>query len=247
MFLVLREQILRGAYAPGAALPGEEELAAHFGVSRITVRRALADLQQQQLVDRYAGRGTFVSAQLPKSAPFAQQSLLDALQQVGRDTQVQVLALRTAVPPTPVALQLHLRPGQPAVYTARLRHQGPTPLMLLDAWVPQHLGQGLTPALLAEQPLYALLMAQGLRFSRFIDEVTAVTADPDMARLLVSELGMPILRITRMVYDQHDRPVEHVTVHLNPQRSRLLLNVPTDSSQASLMNRIVHELPPAGA
>ena len=51
------------------------------------------------LVDRFAGRGTFVSALLPKSAPFAQQTLLEALQQVGRDTQVQVLAVRTACRP----------------------------------------------------------------------------------------------------------------------------------------------------
>jgi len=244
VFLVLRDQILRGAYAPGAALPAEDELGAHFGVSRITVRRALGDLQQLGLVDRFAGRGTFVSSQLPKTAPFAQQSLLDALQQVGRDTQVQVLAVRTAVPPTPVALQMHLRSDEPAVYTARLRHAGSTPLMVLQAWVPQHLGQGLTAELLTQQPLYALLMAQGLTFNRFIDEVTAVTADPDLAALLATEIGMPLLRITRMVYDQHDRPVEHVTVHLSPQRSRILLNVPTDSSQASLMSRIVHDLAP---
>jgi len=226
VFLVLRDQILRGAYAPGAALPAEDELGAHFGVSRITVRRALGDLQQLGLVDRFAGRGTFVSSRLPKT------------------TQVQVLAVRTAVPPTPVALQMHLRSDEPAVYTARLRHAGSTPLMVLQAWVPQHLGQGLTAELLTQQPLYALLMAQGLTFNRFIDEVTAVTADPDLAALLATEIGMPLLRITRMVYDQHDRPVEHVTVHLSPQRSRILLNVPTDSSQASLMSRIVHDLAP---
>ena len=242
MFLVLRDQILRGFYAPGAALPAEEDLGAHFGVSRITVRRALGDLKQQGLVDRFAGRGTYVCAKLPKTAPFAQQSMLEALQQVGRDTQVQVLAVRTAVPPTPVALQMHLRSDESAVFTSRLRHVGNTPLMLLDAWVPQPLGQGLTAELLAQQPLHALLMAQGLTFTRFIDEVTAVTAGPELAGLLATELGMPLLRITRMVYDQHSRPVEHVTVHLSPQRSRILLNVPTDSTQASLMSRIVHDV-----
>lgn len=242
VFLVLRDQILRGFHAPGAALPAEEELGAHFGVSRITVRRALGDLQQLGLVDRFAGRGTFVSAQLPKTAPFAQLSLLEALQQVGRDTQVQVLAVRTAVPPTQVALQLHLRSDEPAVYTARLRHLDQTPLMVLEAWVPQPLGQHLTAELLTHQPLYALLMAQGLTFTRFIDEVTAVTADPELAGLLATELGMPLLRVTRMVYDQHNRPVEHVTVYLSPQRSRILLNVPTDSSQSSLMSRIVHDV-----
>lgn len=247
VFLVLRDQIVRGVHAPGALLPNEEELCAHFGVSRITVRRALGDLKQAGLVERYAGRGTFVSAQLPPSAPFAQRSLLEALQQVGRDTQVRVLAVRTEVPPTTVALQLQLRSDEPAIYSARLRHVEHTPLMVLEAWVPLALGRALTPELLHARPLYTLLMDQGIAFGRYIDEVTAVTADPALAGLLATEVGMPLLRITRLVLDTAGRPVEHLTVHLNPQRSRILLNVATDSSQASLTSRIVHDaLPPAG-
>ncbi|WP_043117349.1 GntR family transcriptional regulator, partial [Pseudacidovorax intermedius] len=59
LFMVLRDEIVRGEYASGL-LPKEEALCERFGVSRITVRRALADLAAQQLVERRHGRGTFV-------------------------------------------------------------------------------------------------------------------------------------------------------------------------------------------
>lgn len=65
-----------------------------------------------------------------------------------------------------------------------------------------------------------------------------------LAGLLATELGMPLLRITRVVDDQLNRPVEHMTVYRSPQRGRILPNVPTDSSQASLMSRTVHDVPP---
>lgn len=244
LFMVLREQITRGVYPPGAALPNEEELCGHFGVSRITVRRALSDLKQQGLVERFQGRGTFVSARLAASPPFQAESFVDALKRAGRETQVRVLAVRTALPPVSVALQLHVRSGEQAVYAARLRHTDRTPLMVTEAWVPLELGRRVTTAQLRRRPLYDILLSQGIEFGRVIEEITAVTADPNFASLLGTEVGVPLLRVTRLVYDRHDRPVEHLTVHLNPQRSRILLNVPTEGGQTSVASRIVHD-PPA--
>jgi GntR family transcriptional regulator len=245
LFMVLREQIVRGVYPPGAGLPNEDELCAHFGVSRITVRRALTDLKQMGLIERFQGRGTFVSAQLAATHPFEAVSFVDALKKAGRETQVKVLAVRTAAPPVTVALQLQIRSGEQAVNAARLRHNGPTPLMVTEAWVPLELGRRVTSAQLRKRPLYDILLSQGIEFGRVIEEITAVTADPNLASLLGTEVGMPLLRVTRLVYDRGNRPVEHLTVHMSPQRSRILLNVPTDDAQTSVASRIVHDLTPA--
>jgi GntR family transcriptional regulator len=244
LFLVVREQILRGVYPPGAALPNEDELCGHFGVSRITVRRALADLKAEGLVERFQGRGTFVSDDLPRPHPFESISFVDALRRAGRETQVKVLGIRSGVPPGTVALQLKLPSGAQAVYAARLRHTGATPLMVTEAWVPQELGRDVTAAQLKRRPLYDILMAQGIEFGRVIEEITAVSAAPDMATLLGTEVGVPLLRLTRLVYDQSDRPVEHLTVHLSPHRSRVLLNVPPNGAQTSIASRMVHDLKP---
>src|SRR5271169_7105834 len=60
LFLVLHDEIARGALAPGDALPTEQTLCDQFGVSRITVRRALADLAEQGYIERRQGVGSFV-------------------------------------------------------------------------------------------------------------------------------------------------------------------------------------------
>src|ERR1700748_3966399 len=60
LFLVLHDEIARGALAPGDALPTEQSLCDQFGVSRITVRRALADLADQGYIERRQGVGSFV-------------------------------------------------------------------------------------------------------------------------------------------------------------------------------------------
>ena len=58
LYTVLRERIVRGDFAPSQTLPGEQELAKLFDVSRITVKRALNELAASGLVSRHRGRGT---------------------------------------------------------------------------------------------------------------------------------------------------------------------------------------------
>lgn len=67
LYLVLHDQIGRGALASGEALPTEQSLCDLFGVSRITVRRALADLSDAGLVDRRHGVGSFVTLRAPRT------------------------------------------------------------------------------------------------------------------------------------------------------------------------------------
>ena len=60
IYLLLRERISSGALALGEKLPGETSLAAEFGVSRMTLRRAMDRLVQEDLIERRAGVGAFV-------------------------------------------------------------------------------------------------------------------------------------------------------------------------------------------
>ena len=82
LFLVLREEISRGVFGDTGALPKEEALCERFGVSRITVRRALADLAALGLVERRHGRGTFVRQdRVPVARPNPSLGLIDSLRQ----------------------------------------------------------------------------------------------------------------------------------------------------------------------
>src|ERR1700756_2507140 len=103
LFLVLHDEIARGAMAPGAALPTEQALCDQFGVSRITVRRALADLAEQGFIERRQGVGSFVREHTPSEPVSAGRSYMDGLRQSRFETEVDVIELETRRPPRPIA------------------------------------------------------------------------------------------------------------------------------------------------
>ncbi len=240
MFLLLRDQITRGTLAPGAALPNEATLCAQFGVSRITVRRAVGDLAAQGFVKRVHGKGTYVQAvDVPAQAGAALGSL-DALVAGGAPTQVEVLSVRHLPPPPAIATLLQLPQGEPAVQALRLRKAGTLALMLIETWLPESLSGKLPPAALKTQSTERILLDQGLRFGKIVQEVSAELADPTRAKLLRVELGAPLLRLTRLLHDSHARPVQHVTAHLCPDRSRIVSEFSGAAGNGSGGGHVVH-------
>lgn len=242
LFVILRDQILRGVYGPGSAIPNEEALCAEFGVSRITVRRAVADLEISGLLAKRHGRGTFVSEQLPPPRPSATLGLLESLCKVASETEVEVLKVETVEPPVDIARQLDLVPGVAAVHAVRLRRRAGTSVMVTEAWVPEAVGRGVTRRELQKKALYEILIAQGVRFGRVVQEITAVAATPFYAEQLGAELASPLIKMMRLLYDTRRRPVQHLTIHFSPERSRLLMDVPIDTVNTLASGSIFHDV-----
>ncbi len=242
LFLVLRDQIVSGVLAPGAALPKEETLCEQFGVSRITVRRALGDLAAQGLVLRRHGLGTFVQSSGAAPRQGASLGFLDGLRRVATETQVQVLDLQSLVPPANIAALLQLPAGESAVHALRLRSAGDVPLMLTDAWIPARLGKRVTRAALEKKAMYELLMSQGIRFGRVVQEIGAESANPERARLLRTETGAPLLRMVRLLHDLDAKPVQYLTVHMTPERSRILMDIPGDAINTLPAGHVFHDV-----
>lgn len=243
LFVVLRDEIVRGVYSASGLLPKEESLCERFGVSRITVRRALADLAAQGLVERRHGRGTFVlQDRLPLVRARPSLSLIDSLRQMASETQVQVLRVERVEAPSDVAALLQLEPGEKAVHALRLRSMNGTPVMLSDAWVPERLGKQVTATSLRKQALYEILMAQGVKFGRVVQEITAELSDPVRAKLMQTEVGAPLLKIVRVLHDPAARPVQYITVTMTPERSRILMDIPGETVNTLSAGQFVHEV-----
>jgi GntR family transcriptional regulator len=102
LFLVLHDEIERGALAAGQPLPTELELCEQFGVSRITVRRALTDLADQGYITRRQGVGSFVRDRPSRTEKAHTRSYMDELRQVHFETDAEVLACDLADAPPAV-------------------------------------------------------------------------------------------------------------------------------------------------
>ncbi len=244
LFLVLRQQIGRGAYAAGTPLPTEEELCEQYGVSRITVRRALQDLASQGFVERRQGRGTYVAESAPVAREAPLSSLVQDLQKVAADTEVDIIDIARREPPASVAISLRLEAGAEAIYALRVRRRGEVPLMLTESWLPERFGRTVTAATLRKEALYALLLRSGVKFGRVIQELTAEAANPLHARLLKTDIGAPLIRIKRLVHDASASPIQLLTVHLSPERSRVLADIPAAEIDTYHAGAIAHDVSP---
>jgi GntR family transcriptional regulator len=245
LFLVLREQISRGALRPGQALPTELALGEQFGVSRITVRRALQDLSDQGYVQRRHGRGTYVLDRwqpMPSGPPL---TVMDGLLKAQLETTVDVMDVELRRPPAAVTAALALDDEADAVYVLRVRRDKTdhTPLMISEAWLPEEFSDVVTAPSLTVQPLYEVLGHAGVEMGRVAQEVTAEIADPLRAQLLQTSIGAALLRINRLIYDSGQRPVQYLSLFLSPDRSRILMDIPATHIDTAASGLVAHDLP----
>lgn len=241
IFLVLRDGITQGTFAAGTALPTEEALVATFGVARATVRRALAELETEGLVQRRHGRGTFVRDDLRTAASMTNLSYIDDLRHTAQTSSVRVLSLETTQPPPWVASVLKLPEGEKAVRAGRLRVAGETPLMVTEAWVPLEIGSRITTSALKKRAMYEVLMDQGVQFGRVVQKISAEAADPRKAGMLNCEVGTALIRLTRLLHDREGRPVQYLLAHLTPKYSEIVMEIPADAIDTMSAGHIVHD------
>lgn len=212
---VLREKITSGAIAQGERLPTELELIEQFGVSRITVRQALAALADDGLIERKQGRGTFVSdrvsAKRNSSGLIHLTGSLDELIELGMKAPVRLLDLNKVEADKHEAELLEIEIGAQIYRLKRLRMEGNVPFGMITNYLPEKIGSALTPEELSSGALLRTIetkLGYGLDYAR--QEIKAELADPYLSELLEIRIGSPLLAIERTVYSNDGTPVEFV-------------------------------------
>ncbi|MDH6245905.1 GntR family transcriptional regulator [Mycobacterium sp. OTB74] len=226
LFLVLHDEIARGALAPGDPLPSEQSLGEQFGVSRITVRRALADLADHGLIERRHGVGSFVR-QSGSTRPPELQSYTDELRQTQFETDVDVVEFDTRTAPAAVAEALGADGEMLHILRVRRERRTGEPLMITEAWLPADLAEPVSPVSLTERALYDLLADAGVKIGRMVHEMTAEIATPVTAKLLEVAIGSALIRVNRVAYASKGaagRPHHYLSITMSPSRSRVLIS-----------------------
>lgn len=219
IYLVLRERIQSGEYVAGKTLPGEQELARAFKVSRITVKRALNELAANNLVTRHRGRGTIVAtgAVIPMvSGSF--ETLISSLRSMGLTTDVELLEVSDEAADTLVAGRLGLEPGAPVQRAVRLRKLQGEPFSYLTTYVPAAIAEGYSIEELGSTPLLILLERAGAGAVEAEQWITATSASPAIAMCLDVPSGSAVLKIERIMIGTDGAPVQMIVGHYRPDR-----------------------------
>lgn len=202
----LTAAVTDGTLSPGDTFEKEVALAARLGLSRPTVRRAIAELVGRGLLVRRRGIGTTVANQVVhRRAELS--SLYDDLAREGRTPSTQVLSLQTGVTDERAAIAFGLAPSTPLVAMVRLRCADDAPLAVLRNWLPSEFSD-LTTEQLQTDGLYAVLRQRGVRPAVARQSFGARHATAYERRLLALTKSEPLLTMTRTAFDSEGAPVE---------------------------------------
>lgn len=226
IYVVMRNLIYSGQLGPGETVPGEQDLAENFGVSRITAKRALNEMAAAGLVVRERGRGTRVVLRPP--APSVTTSLegwLENISLMGIATEARVLEFDYLPANEDVANALRLEPGEPVQRSVRVRSLDGESMSYLVTWLPEDIGRGFERDDLSQYALLTLLERAGVKVASARQSVSATLADPAVSAALNIDPGAPLLEVRRLVFDASDRPVEYIRVLYRPDRYRFEMNL----------------------
>ncbi|MDZ7801396.1 MAG: phosphonate metabolism transcriptional regulator PhnF [Trueperaceae bacterium] len=218
----IRRRIRTGAWAPGARLPSERELAEEFGISRMTLRQALARLVQDGTLTVRQGAGTFVAEPKLTFDAVNLMGFTETMLQQDGTVSSDVLRQDTATSPPHVATALALRPDETVVRVARLRRVNGEPVALESSWLPHRLCRGLENQDLAHQSLYRLLEERyGLPLQRAEQTIAATTASVEEADAFDVPEGTGLLAVEGISYSEDDLPTEYFEVRYRGDRFKL--------------------------
>jgi GntR family transcriptional regulator len=203
----LAEEIARGRRSPGSRLPPERALAEHFGVSRVTLRRALAELEGAGIVARHPGGWTVVGPPIGEP-PNVLMSFSEMAASRGLTAAARVLDLHVRPATIDEADALALAPGAPLFQLERLRLMDDVPIMIDRSTVPLALAPDLADVDFSARSLYQELERHGLRPARARFSVEAVAADDRQAALLDLRPKEPLLRCHQLTEDEGGRSIE---------------------------------------
>lgn len=215
----LRASILGRSPRDPLRLPTEEQLAAHYGVSVLTMRQALKELEDEGLITRHRRRGTFIEPDARRSAPVRLLGSVDAIvaQQSGMGTEL--LDHRRASVPAGLVEYFPDLAEVATYHRLRLDEQTGEPTNHARNYVRPELAERIDPDDLLRWPMTKVLRdALGVAISRITDTVEARLADPETARLLRVPLLSPILHYTGVAYDTAGRPLDVAVIQYRGDR-----------------------------
>ena len=200
----------QGEFGTNQPLPTEVQLIDQFGVSRVTVRRALHELEHEGYITRVAGKGTFVLQSRLRRELSRLTSFSEEMRQSGRELQTSILEFKKTRAVSQVAEKLFVEPGTPVIYIERIRVVEDVPVSISISYLKLPQGVEIQKEELDEVgSLWALLESKGVTIYGADKTMEAIAADPRQADLLQVPLKSPLLLVEGVVYSDLETPVEY--------------------------------------
>jgi GntR family transcriptional regulator len=240
----IREKIVQREYGVGEPIPTEDQLQKFYGVSRTTVRLALAKLVNEGYIRRQQGKGTYVNPQglvtkgKPKSLSidmFGVKSTTQMIQSAGMKVKTEVLHFASELPGEEVAEKLGINAKDPVLHFERVRYADDRPLVLEKSWIPA----AQCPELQREDIKGSLYLVLFKKYHHHIaaahQSLRAILASELDARILGLQMGEPMMLVHGVTYLNDGRAIEAQESHFHGESIEFIIELGEHSQYARLM------------
>lgn len=223
----MRTRIVTGEWPEDHRLSPEPQLAEEIGVSRGTLRRALATLIEEGLLRQIRGRGTFVTRTVMGPAAAQKLSTLsEDFASQGVSLETTLVSCGIELPPAAVGLLLELPADTPSLRLVRIRHSGGTPIALIHNYVPLHLAPDIEKVDFSANTLFGVLEGRyRLPIESARRSFSAVAASRDVAAALELAVRAPVQYLEQLTFLADGRPVEYSDVWIDSRRLRVVTHM----------------------
>jgi len=222
---IFRSWIISGKFDSERRFPSESELQERFGVSRMTVRRALSELVHEGFLVREQGRGSFVVKPRVQDQLRRLTSFTEDMQLRGLPTESRILDFRV-VQDGEVARKMEIPEDEELVQLRRLRLVEGEAIAIQNAFIRHRFCPGIVERGLVGGSLYKTLEeGYGLRLGRALQTIEAKPADEYEAKMLKVEPGQPVLSLERLTYLQDGQAIEYVRSTYRGDRYRFTVEL----------------------
>lgn len=197
----------RGTYPVGSRIPPEHELEQLYQVSRVTVRRALAELTSEGLLERKQGKGTFVSMPQGNIQLKNLHSFHDSCKINNVKPSTDVIHVKETTANSVDAEELNLSSGSRVLETLRVRRADGVPVVLEQNRF--SMAYAYLQDLDLTGSLYSLLREYGVEPKLAVHDVSLRFATDEEAQLMETETGEPLVCLHEVIYDQKGRPLHN--------------------------------------
>lgn len=208
-----------GDFDPERPMPSEGALAQEYGVSRITVRQALAALAMRGLIVRRKGKGTFV---LARPMPFQTGSfhvLMEDPIPMGEDSQPKLIGTAWARAAKKIADALGLAEDSRVLRIEKMWAVAGMPFSYVVNYLTPDIGNKINTADLTRKTLLAIIEEDlAIRVAQAEQSIGAEIADTYLASVLNTRVGEPLLKVEHLIFDDNNTPLEWATIHYRGDR-----------------------------
>jgi GntR family transcriptional regulator len=207
----LHQLIRERAYQSDKCLPSERELCEQYDVSRITVRRALAELEEAGTIYRVQGKGAFVRSEKFPVKLSQLTSLTENMQDLNLSCGSQILALEEIPAAEKIAGKLNIEVNTQVVMLRRLRLAGGKPLAIETCYLHPSLGSTVAAHIVDDASLYAIFREKCGVSPVYAEQTLEIgLLQPWEQRLLGENTPAYAMFTTRQSFDAERNPLEYV-------------------------------------